>query len=168
MLDTHKVGIKTFPSKDLNNRLSKKTKMAEPTTQLIIVPALFLGAIVGIIELMFVHQDERGMGWLGHGLHAIPATILFTFASMNVAWALAMIGQSGLKIDWQIELGVRAFIAIVAMFKISAAAAIVGRVGEKFPHTLMIGGIIFAVPYFWQFAGPALTNLLPFLSYKLF
>ncbi len=133
--------------------------------QLLIVPALFLGGVIGIVELFFVHQDERGMGWLGHGLHAIPATILFTFLMMNVGYALALIGKSA-AMTWQIELGVRAFIAIVAMFKISAAAAIVGRVGEKFPHTLMIGAIIFAAPYFWDIAGETLTRMIPLLAYK--
>ena len=101
---------------------------------LIIVPALFLGGIIGIIELFFVHADERGMGWLGHGLHALPATMFFTFISMNVSYALSLVGQS-VSVNWQIELAVRVVIAIIAMLKISAAAAIVGRVGEKFGHS---------------------------------
>ncbi|MBI4438806.1 hypothetical protein HY640_02650 [Candidatus Woesearchaeota archaeon] len=138
--------------------------MAE--TQLIVVPALFMGAAIGIIELFFVHQDERGMGWLGHGLHAIPATMFFTFVSMNVAWGLGLIGQQ-MAVTGYVEFGVRAFIAIIAMLKVSAAAAIVGRVGEKFHHTLMIGAIIFAAPYFWDFAGESLIKMMPFLDYRI-
>ena len=136
-----------------------------PEANLIIIPALFFGGILGIIELYFVHQDEAGMGWLGHGLHAIPATIFFTFISMNVSYALALIGSS-INVTWQIELAVRVVVAIIAMLKVSAAAAIVGRVGEKFPHTVTMGALIFAAPYAWQFLGPTLTKALPFLSFS--
>ena len=86
---------------------------------------------------------------------------------MNVSWFLGLIGQS-VTVTWQVELGVRVLIAIIAMLKISAAAAIVGRVGEKFPHTLMIGALVFAAPYSWQFFGHALVKAMPFLEYKLF
>ncbi len=141
--------------------------MAGGTTELVIIPALFFGGIISIVELMFVHADERGMGWLGHGLHAIPATILFTFATMNVPFVLALLNQPTL-VTWQVKLGVIAFVSIVAMLKVSAAAAIVGRVGEKFPHTLMIGALMFAAPYAWDAIGATLTNVLPFLNYKLF
>ncbi len=141
--------------------------MAVAESGLVVIPALFFGGIISIIELMFVHADERGMGWLGHGLHAVPATILFTFATMNIPFVLGMLNQT-MKVTWQMEMGVIAFVAIVAMLKVSAAAAIVGRVGEKFPHTLMIGALMFAAPYAWKMIGPQLTNLMPFLSYKLF
>ncbi|MBI2574601.1 hypothetical protein HYV82_01830 [Candidatus Woesearchaeota archaeon] len=135
--------------------------MAEQS--LILIPALFMGGVLGLIELFFVHADERGMGWLGHGLHALPATMIFTFVSMNVGYALTFVGQA-VSVTPLVELGVRAFIAIVAMLKISAAAAIVGRVGEKFPHTLAMGALVFAVPYIWQFTGPSLVKLMPFLG----
>ncbi len=135
--------------------------MAEQS--LILIPALFMGGVLGLIELFFVHADERGMGWLGHGLHALPATMIFVFISMNVGYALTFVGQA-VTVTPLVELGVRAFIAIVAMLKISAAAAIVGRVGEKFPHTLAMGALVFAVPYIWQFTGPSLVKLMPFLG----
>ncbi len=40
------------------------------------------------------------------------------------------------------------------MFKIAAAAAIAGRVGERFYHIAIIGGFIFAAPYIWMVLGP--------------
>ncbi len=141
--------------------------MAVAESGLVIVPALFFGLILSIVELMFVHADERGMGWLGHGLHAVPATIMFTFATMNVPFVLSYLNQT-MKITWQIEMGVIAFVAIVAMLKVSAAAAIVGRVGEKFPHTLMIGALMFAAPYAWKAIGGSLIKMLPFLATKIF
>ncbi len=139
--------------------------MAEAQT-IVLIPALFLGAIIGLVELFFVHQDERGMGWLGHGIHAIPATIFFTFISMNVGFALGFLGQS-VAVNWYVELGVRLLVAIIAMLKVSAAAAIVGRVGEKFIHVLIIGALIFAAPYAWDFLGASLVQAMPFLEFRI-
>ncbi len=151
--------------KVLNKWNLKIRTMAAATPQLILIPALFFGTIIGIIELMFVHADERGMGWLGHGLHAIPATIIFTVLSMNTHLFLAFIGQK-IELTWYIAFGIRLLIAIIAMMKISAAAAIVGRVGEKFPHTLSIGALILAAPYAWDLFGKALIDVMPWLAYN--
>jgi hypothetical protein len=118
---------------------------------------LILGAAIGIIELIFVHADEAGMGWLMHGLHALPFTVLFTFISMNVDWTLHLLNLP-IKSNMLVILGIRAAVAVVAMLKISAAAAIAGRVGERWMHTVIIGVLIFAAPYAWPFIGP----LLPF------
>ncbi|MEK6967860.1 MAG: hypothetical protein AABX51_04470 [Nanoarchaeota archaeon] len=131
--------------------------------ELLIIPALILGAIIGIIELVFVHQDEAGMGWLGHGLHAIPTMMFFIFASMNVDWVLGLFGTSELKLGgiW-VVIAIRAVIAILATLKIGAAAAIAGRVGEKIYHSLIIGCLVAAAPYIWLFAlGPLLKPLWP-------
>jgi len=126
--------------------------MATETT-LIILPALIIGGIIGLVEMFFVHADEIGMGWFAHGLHALPFTILFTFINMNVSWALAFL-PGHLTSNLWIDLGVRAAISIIAMLKIATAAAIAGRVGERFQHTLIIGALIFAVPYVWPILAP--------------
>lgn len=137
---------------------TKKIDMAE--TALIILPALAFGLILAIIEMIFVHSDEIGMGWLMHGLHAVPFTIAFTFINMNVGWALTFIPGNLTESFWAV-LGVRAAVAIIGMLKISAAAAIAGRVGERFHHTLIIGALIFALPYAWDFMGSSLEGLFP-------
>ncbi len=133
--------------------------MAEPATALMIMPSLVMGGIIGLIELIFVHADERGMGWFMHGLHALPVTIIFVFVSMNVGWALN-IANIGITENMWVDLGVRAGIAILAMLKIAGAAAIAGKVGEKFIHTVMIGGLIFAAPYAWIVIGPLMPPFL--------
>ncbi len=127
--------------------------MAVAETSLIILPALIIGGIIGLIELFFVHADEIGMGWFAHGLHALPFTILFTFINMNVGWALGFLPGAMTESIW-LDIIVRAVIAVIAMLKIAAAAAIAGRVGERFYHTLIIGALIFAAPYVWMFIGP--------------
>jgi hypothetical protein len=127
--------------------------MAAEGPVLLILPALLFGAIIGLIEMIFVHSDEIGMGWFMHGLHAFPFTMLFTFVSMNVSWALTFV-PGGLTSSIWVDLGVRLVIAIIGMLKIAAAAAIAGRVGERFYHTAIIGGLIFAAPYVWMLIGP--------------
>jgi hypothetical protein len=112
-----------------------------------IIPTVVLGIILGTLELMFVHQDERGMGWLKHGIHAIPTMIIFIFISMNIKWVLSLIGWS--ENIWLV-IGIRVVVGIIAMIKISAAAAVAGKVGEKFPHTLTIAILIMVAPFIWE------------------
>jgi len=112
-----------------------------------IIPVLVLGAVLGVLELIFVHQDEAGMGWLKHGLHALPTMFVFLFISMNIQWVL---GLFGMKENLWLDIGIRVVIGIIAMAKISAAAAVAGRVGEKLPHTIIIGVLVMAAPFIWE------------------
>ncbi len=114
--------------------------------ELVILPALLLGAVIGLIEMIFVHSDEIGMGWFMHGLHAFPFTILFVFINTNVGFVLGLINHPMTETIW-VDLAVRGIVSIIAMLKIASAAAIAGRVGERFHHTLIIGALIFASGY---------------------
>ncbi|MEM2138804.1 MAG: hypothetical protein QXM96_01485 [Candidatus Woesearchaeota archaeon] len=125
---------------------------------LYIMPAFILGVIVGIIEMFFVHDDEIGMGWFTHGLHAFPFAVLFTFISMNVNWALTFLK---LSTNVYYHYGAIAVVSIAAMIKISAAAAIAGRVGERFYHTLAIGIIIFILGILSKQISSLILPLLP-------
>lgn len=115
-----------------------------------IVPAVLLGLAIAFVELIFVHQDERGMGWLAHGLHAVPVTMIFTFITMNVPFVLSKIPQVGTYQSWM-EPVVIIIIGLIAMGKVLTAAAIAGRVGEKKVHVFVIGGLIILAPYAWKF-----------------
>lgn len=119
--------------------------------EFVLVAPIVLGLIIGLIELFFVHADESGLGWLGHGLHALPATIIFTFISMNAAWVIGLIGLS--LPGWLTNIVVPVVIGLVAAIKIKAAAAIAkgGTVGEKLYHALIIGALIAAAPFIWPF-----------------
>ena len=127
---------------------------------LILGPAIVMGAVIGIIELFFVHADEAHMQWYAHAFHALPFTILFVFVSMNITFAFALIGQK-ITENAMVDLGIRGAIALIAIIKIQAAAAVAGRIGEKLIHTLIIGALIFAAPYIWQFLGPMVSPMLP-------
>ena len=122
----------------------------------IICPAIALGIIIGIIEFGFVHADEPGGIGMGHALHALPSAIIFVFISMNISYVAGLVGYD-LTENFTIDLAVRGVIALIAMIKIQAAAAIGRGVGEKLPHTLAIGVLIFAAPYAWQYV---LANLI--------
>jgi len=120
---------------------------------LIVMPALIMGAVIGLIEMFFVHADEIGMGWFMHGLHALPATMFFTFVSMNIAWTMTILPFS-VPGGFLGELAVRAVIALIAMIKIQTAAAIAGKVGVRIQHTLVLGAMIMASPYIWMILDP--------------
>lgn len=130
--------------------------------EFLLIPALLMGGIIGIIELIFVHADERGLGWLSHGLHALPVAMLFTFVAMNLEFA-ASLANFSLQSNFWIDIGVRTVIGLVAAFKVKAAAAVVkghNSVGEKLGHALIIGALIAASPYIWGFIAPLVPAFL--------
>ncbi|MBW2970576.1 hypothetical protein KY320_00285 [Candidatus Woesearchaeota archaeon] len=135
---------------------------------IVIFPAIIMGIIIGMLELLFVHSDEGAMGmtWLTHGLHAIPFTILFVFVSMNISFVLNLLNLA-ITENFAVDLAIRGIIAIIAMVKVAGAAAItpgaMRGVGEKLPHTLIIGAFIFAAPYIWEYALAGIIGpMLPF------
>ncbi len=128
--------------------------------ELLIWPAVVMGAVIGIIELVFVHSDERGLGWLGHGLHAIPFTMLFVFVSMNISYVFGLLNIAVTETLW-VDLGVRVAVGLIAMLKVAGAAAVVGRVGERWYHIFIIGALIVGAPYGWELVAPAVGPLLP-------
>ncbi|MGV8141316.1 MAG: hypothetical protein ACP5NW_02655 [Candidatus Woesearchaeota archaeon] len=124
---------------------------------IVIVPVLVIGILLGLLELIFVHQDEAGMGWVKHGFHALPMMFLFLFISMNVPLVEQWIGMDD-KL-WFI-IAVRVVVGVVAAIKIKAAAAVAGRVGENWPHVLIIAGLVVAAPFVWE----AFACTIPFIQ----
>ncbi len=127
---------------------------------IVLFPALIMGIVIGLVEVFFVHADEAGMGWFMHALHAVPFTIFFVFISMNISFVFGLLNLAITENIW-VDLGVRIVIGIIAMVKIAGAAAIVGRIGEKWYHTLIIGALIISAPYVWMFIGPSVSPMLP-------
>ena len=131
--------------------------------QFVWMGALVMGVIIGLIELFFVHADERGLGWLAHGFHALPVAIILTFIGMNVEPFFALIGYPITANVW-IEAGVRVVLGIIAVVKVKGAAAVIqghNSVGEKLPHALIIGALIATSPYIWNFLIPVLPAWVP-------
>lgn len=118
------------------------------TAQLYILPAVVMGVVLGIIELIFVHADEHGMRWLSHALHAIPIMFVFIFVSMNIGWALSLIGMHE---SFALSIGIRVVVGFVAAIKIKTTAAIARGVGEKNIHIIIMGILVIAAPFIWQY-----------------
>ena len=115
-------------------------------------PAIAMGLVLSLIEIYFVSVDEAGMRWLSHALHAVPTMMIFTAVAMNVGPVLSLLGLS-LEGGW-VYFGIRALVGIVAMVKVKVAASITGKggVGESNMHVFIIGVLIAASPYIWEFA----------------
>ena len=126
-------------------------------TSVVIVPVIIIGLILAFLEMIFVHQDEAGMGWLKHGLHAIPTMFIFLFISMNIPYVESLIGW---KASIWITIGIRAFIGIIAAVKIKTAAAVAGRVGENWMHVLIISALVMAAPFLWEIFACAIPYVL--------
>ncbi|MFT7615771.1 MAG: hypothetical protein ACI8Y7_000595 [Candidatus Woesearchaeota archaeon] len=121
--------------------------------EFIYIAPLIMGVIIGLVEMFFLSKDEAGLHWLGHGLHALPVCIIFTFLAMNVPWVVGAINQpwlSGALGTYIIPI----IIGIVAAVKVKTAAAIArgGSVGETWIHALIIGLLIAASPWIWSLA----------------
>ncbi len=121
-----------------------------------LIPALVYGGLIGLLEVIFVHSDESGMGWFKHAVHAFPFAVIFAFISMNAPFVL---GYFNLVLPFN-EVFIYAGIALIALLKIQTAAAIAGKTGEKFTHTIIIALLIFAAPYVHQYIWPLLPSYL--------
>ena len=128
----------------------------EASTAFVIFGPIAMGAIIGLLELIFVHSDEQGMGWFTHGLHGVLVAWILVFVSMNIGPVSALVGYP-LEESFWVNLAVRVGIGIIAMIKVKSAAAIAGKAssfGEKFWHAAVIGILIAGCPYVWPFAEP--------------
>lgn len=133
-----------------------------PTAELFIGPAILMAIVLSLIEIHFVHSDEIGLRWFSHAIHTVPFMFLFTFIAMNITWALSF---AGLGSNFFVDLGARAIVGIVAMIKIKAAASLTGNggVGESNIHVLIIGILIMASAYIWDFGlAPLIGGYIPF------
>jgi len=137
---------------------------AEQAASFVFFPALIMGIVIGLVELFFVHADEKGMGWLKHGSHAVVAAMVLVFISMNIGPVSAMAGYP-LEESFWLNLGVRVLLGIIATVKVKSAAAIAGKAssfGEKFSHALIVGILIAVAPYAWPFVQPLVPSWLNF------
>jgi hypothetical protein len=139
---------------------------------LIILPAVIIGAVIGFYELMLIHQDEnfRGSHWLIHGLQAAIFCIVFVFATMNVDYVVELIPALQNWGFFGTPLMIRLIIGVIAIFRIQASSAVVrGHTGmgsglaarglkEHFVHTFIVAALIVAAPYVYN---TFLINIIP-------
>jgi len=133
---------------------------------LIIIPALFLGLIIGIYEAVLLHRDVAVPSHrFGHMLHALVYAVIAVFATMNIAFVAKSL--TFLPAFLQSPLVLQGMIGIITMIKIhGSSAAIRGSVGgsvgmkETWVHSFVIAGLVVAAPYIWMFLGPMMPSWL--------
>ncbi|MGB9748716.1 MAG: hypothetical protein ACP5OZ_04795 [Candidatus Woesearchaeota archaeon] len=125
--------------------------------ELLIIPSLIMGAILGFLEIYFVHQDEPGV-WFKHAFHALPTMFIFVFIGMNIHWAASIVGIN-LKETLTLDLIVRVILGIIATIKIAGAASLAGKLGVGFKiwHAFILGALVAASPYIWEIVSKFIT-----------
>ncbi len=136
--------------------------------QMIIMPAIATGLIIGIYEALVVHRDVTvPTHRMGHAAHALILSVVFVFCSMNAEFVYSSIPQLkaipllGNVIAFQIAVG------LIAAIKIHATSlAIKGTVGstrgmgETWIHSILIGGLVATSPYLYPLISPVLPAWL--------
>lgn len=126
--------------------------------EFILLPAIYLGILIGFYEIILVHKDEafRGSHWLKHGWHAFLMTIFFVFLSMNVDFVYRLI-PALVSVPM---IAIRVLVGLIATAKVHGAAAVLRgsalgpTIGETWFHSLVIGTLITISPYVWPFLEP--------------
>ncbi len=135
--------------------------------EFVLIPALIIGAVIGLLELFFIHADEsfRGSHWFGHGLHAIGWAMIAVFASINVDYVfevvptIASIPILGNALYFRIAIG------LVTLIKTYTTSAVVagarGRgMHEKLWHCLAVAGLVVASGYVYPYILPIFPEFL--------
>lgn len=138
--------------------------------ELILGPAIALGAIIGLYEATIVHRDVQVASHrFGHTIHAFLLSIIFVFAAMNVEFVLSIIPALNSVPLVNNPHMFRVIIGLIAAIKIHGVSkAIQGMgsssvgLGETWFHSLLVGGLIIGAPYAYPVVEPALPAWVKF------
>lgn len=144
--------------------------MVELTQGFILIPAIFLGIIIGLYELFAIHADMnfRGSHWFGHGIHAGILATIAVVITMNTGWFLDISGLAarGIPIIGNAHI-IRVLVGLFMVIKVHSVSAIGGTrlatsagLAEKWSHSFIIGVLIVAAPYVWPFIAPLMPGWL--------
>jgi len=135
----------------------------------IILPALLCGLIIGIYEALLLHRDVTvPTHRFGHTIHAFIYAIIAVFFTMNAPFIystfnfLHSIPLLQYPIVFQIAVG------IITMIKIHGASAAIKstNVGisvgmkETWFHSALIGALVVIAPYVWPFVAHIMPSWL--------
>ena len=137
--------------------------------ELLIMPPIILGVIIGLYELILIHRDEnfRGSHWFGHGLHAAGWAIVAVFVTMNAEFVYANLTFLQNIPFLENIIVFRIIIGLLTMIKVHGASAVVKTtVGssrgmkETWAHSFVIGVLVVLAPYIWPFLEPLVSNYI--------
>lgn len=137
--------------------------VAATTQAIIIIPAIAVGAVIGLYEAIILHRDVSvPTHRFGHTLHAFAYAILAVFVTMNTAYVYNTFAfLHGLSF-LQYPIVFQGIIGVITMIKIHGASKVIqSRYGmasvglaETWTHSFIIGGLVVAAPYIWPFIAP--------------
>lgn len=137
--------------------------------EIVILPALLLGLIIGIYEAILLHRDVTvPTHKFGHMIHALVYAVIAVFFTMNAAFIystfsfLQSIPLIQYPIVFQIAVGIITMIKIhgaSAAIKSSIAGVSVGM-KETWFHSALISALVVAAPYVWPFVAPVMPSWL--------
>jgi len=135
--------------------------------EVILIPALVFGLVIGLLELFFIHADEhfRGSHWFSHGLHAAGWAIAAVFASMNVSYVLGLFPVLETIPVISNPLYLRIVIGLITLVKVWGVSAVVGGakgkgMHEKLWHVIVIAALVVASPYIYPVVEPIFPAFL--------
>ncbi|MBW3002579.1 hypothetical protein KY338_05465 [Candidatus Woesearchaeota archaeon] len=137
--------------------------------EIVILPALLLGLIIGIYEAILLHRDVSvPTHRFGHMAHALVYAIIAVFFTMNAAFIYSTFSfLQGIPLI-QYPIVFQIAVGVITMIKVhGASAAIRGSVGgvsvgmkETWAHSAIIAVLVVAAPYVWPFVAPVLPSWL--------
>lgn len=135
---------------------------------LTVLPAILLGALIGLYEMILVHRDVQvPQHRFGHGVHAFVFAIVGTFVSFNVPFVLGLFPALAKVPVLGSVFGIRLAVAIIMVIKIHGVSSALkssgmasAGLGETWAHSLIIGLLTGFAPYAYPFVAPVLPKWL--------
>jgi hypothetical protein len=135
---------------------------------LILIPALAFGAVIGLYEMILVHRDVAvPQHRFGHGVHAFVFAIVGTFISFNVPFILGLLPSLAKIPVLGTVVGIRIAVALLMAIKVHGVSAALksssmstAGLGETWTHSLVIGILAGFSPYLYPFIAPILPTWL--------
>lgn len=138
--------------------------------EVLIWPALYLGVIIGVYEIILLQKDVQvPMHRFSHAIQALIFVLIAVFASMNVDFILQTFAYLQTIQFVNNPIILRAIIGLIVILKIYFVSAAVSARGigraygmrEKFVHVFIIGLLVAAAPYIWMLIKPFVSTYLP-------
>jgi hypothetical protein len=138
--------------------------------EMVIVPAIVIGVIAGIVDLIFMIKDESGSAKtvISHGMGAFVPILIFSFFSMNLGMLTGLAQVQGTILANDIVMRV-ALVLVLAVITFSKSKVFKGARGagthESFLHTIIVSVIVAVGPWIYPLIEPYL-GWLPGSSLK--
>lgn len=138
-------------------------------TDIVILPALLFGLVVGAYEALLLHRDVSvPTHRFGHMIHAFVYAIIAVFFTMNAGFIYATFNFLHSIPLLQYPIVFQIGVGVITMIKIhGASAAIRGSVGgisvgmkETWFHSAMVAALVVVAPYVWPFVSPVMPGWL--------